>query len=819
MFRKFFLFFAIAFPFSLLAQDDMPASVDEVIKWNFDITYDCDVATLTITVDQKDGWHIYAQKQPEGAINIPTSFIYTGDKKAFELIGKAAESKTEEHVLEGFPERYFSGNKAVFTQKIKIKSDKDFKLKLKYSFMACKTACFPPEEREVEFTIKGVDPSLLPCDIDAATDSMSTSGSVAWLAQLAGTCEGFQYTDEFKPVEIKILNANRTDARNFDVSLELKIDSLFTMYSFDNAKGRKSVFTLADHPMIESKKEIEIKASDLVVIGETKGYKNSVFIKQEFTLNDTTNFPVVNATLDIYLMGCENDFQTVSTLNLTYDLATASDNGTRTESDSLWLIFILAFLGGLIALFTPCVFPMIPMTVSFFTKQSKTKAEGLRKAAFYSVSIVLIYVVLGVLVAATLGPTILNDMATNPWINIFFFILFVVFAISFFGAFEITLPSSWVNKADRQADKGGLIGIFFMAFTLALVSFSCTGPIVGSVIVESAQGGIIGPVVAMLGFSLALALPFGLFAAFPGWLNSLPQSGGWLNTVKVTLGFLELAFALKFLSNADLVKQWHLLEREVFLALWIGIFVILAVYLFGKIQFPHDDEVKKLSVGRGLLGMIVTAFVIYLIPGMWGAPLKFISGFPPPLTYAESPYGIHGEAPKLEEGWPESTHPHGHGINTIRDYEDALAYAKKVGKPLLIDFTGWACVNCRRMEESVWAHESVSPLMADKFIVASLYVDDRAELPADELGQKMSNGKDMKTVGDKWMDMQIVRYQEVTQPMYVILDHNENNLVGKANYQTHGNPEAFKAWLENGLTKFEDAGKSIVIKPDFEIAK
>jgi len=406
-------------------------------------------------------------------------------------------------------------------------------------------------------------------------------------------------------------------------------------------------------------------------------------------------------------------------------------------------------------------------------------------------------------------------MATNPWVNIVFFILFVVFAISFLGAFEITLPSSWVNKADKQADRGGMIGIFFMAFTLALVSFSCTGPIVGSVLVQSAQGGLSGPIVAMLGFSTALALPFGLFAAFPGWLNSLPSSGGWLNTVKVVLGFLELAFALKFLSNADLVLQLHILERELFLGLWIGVFIVLAIYLLGKIQLPHDSPIEKLSVGRGLLATIVVGFIIYLLPGMWGAPLKLISGFPPPMTYSESPYGLHGEAPEVPEGWPESTHPHGHGIYTVRDYEEAMAYAKEVDKPLLLDFTGWACVNCRKMEEYVWADPTVAPLMAEDFIVASLYVDDRTDLPKKYDGQLKDNGEPMETVGDKWMTMQIQEYQEVTQPMYVIVDHKGNNISGKANYQTHSDVTVFKEWLEFAKRQFESSKNATVVKPRF----
>ena len=303
-------------------------------------------------------------------------------------------------------------------------------------------------------------------------------------------------------------------------------------------------------------------------------------------------------------------------------------------------IFIIAFFSGFAALLTPCVFPMIPMTVSFFTKQSKTRAKGIKNAIIYGLSIIVIYVVLGLIVTKIFGADALNALSTNVWFNIIFFLLLIVFAASFLGAFEIMLPNSWANKVDRQADRGGMIGIFFMALALAIVSFSCTGPIVGTLLVEAASKGGIAPIVGMLGFSLALALPFMLFAMFPGWLNSMPRSGGWMNTVKVSLGFLELALAFKFLSNADLVLQLHWLEREIFLAIWIAVFGVWAIYLFGKIQLPHDSKIDKISVGRLFMALLVSTFTIYLIPGLWGAPLKLISGFPPPMTYSESPYGV-----------------------------------------------------------------------------------------------------------------------------------------------------------------------------------
>lgn len=829
MFKRILLLLVLLIPFVGSTQEDFPDNIDDVISWDFSVEcVSANEVTIWMKVEQKDGWHIYSQVQPDGAIPMPTEFTWA-ESDDYSLSGKTKEYGAKLHDGDGYPERSFDGHQAKFSQKIKVKSKKDFEITLDYGYMACKMACLPPEFRTQKITIPGLD--NMDCEDanesneeasqeeaseegDEDEELIEESGLDSALMAAIGNCEGFEFSGIFDPIKVIVPNAQRTGDKTYRVTVEVEIDSVFAMYALDNPKGYKSTFKLDDNDAIAKVEAYETKVEKKV--GDT-GYKYSLKIQQNVELKDTSNVPSLTGSLDIYLMGCDNDFHNIEPVELTYDLTTSLDNGERDKDSSLWIIFGLAFIGGFIALLTPCVFPMIPMTVSFFTKQSKTKAEGFRKAAFYAICIIVIYVILGVLVSSLAGPSVLNDMATNPTVNIIFFILFVVFAVSFLGAFEITLPSSWVNKSDKQADRGGLIGIFFMAFTLALVSFSCTGPIVGTVLVESATGGISGPIVAMLGFSLALALPFGLFAAFPGWLNSLPSSGGWLNTVKVVLGFIELALALKFLSNADLVQQWHLLERELFLALWIGIFLVLAIYLLGKIQFPHDSPMEKLSVGRGIFAIVVISFTIYLIPGMWGAPLKLISGFPPPMTYAESPYAIGGDVPEVEDGWPPSTHAHGHGINVIYDYDEAMAFAKEQGKPLLLDFTGWACVNCRKMEEFVWAHKTIAPIMAEDFIIASLYVDDRAPISDKYKGQKNRDGEEMVTVGDKWMDMQITQYQEVTQPMYVVVDHNENNLVGKANYQSHSEPEAFKSWLERAKTQFEESKNKKTISPEFEI--
>ncbi|WP_264558598.1 protein-disulfide reductase DsbD family protein [Flavobacterium sp. N2270] len=474
------------------------------------------------------------------------------------------------------------------------------------------------------------------------------------------------------------------------------------------------------------------------------------------------------------------------------------------EQKGLWTIFFLAFFGGFAALLTPCVFPMIPMTVSFFTKQSKTKAEGKRNAILYGISIILIYVLLGSLVTGIFGADALNALSTNVWFNVIFFGLLVFFATSFLGAFEIVLPNSWANKVDKQADRGGLVGILFMALALAIVSFSCTGPIVGTLLVEAASKGGIAPIVGMVGFSLALALPFMLFAMFPGWMNSLPKSGGWLNTVKVSLGFLELALAFKFLSNADLVVQGHYLERELFLIIWIVIFGAWALYLFGKLMLPHDSPITHLSVGRLYMAILVSMFTLYLIPGLWGAPLKLISGFPPPMTYSESPNGVgykfEGNVGEIS-ALPEHAHKGPHGIVAFHDYEKGLAYAKEIGKPILLDFTGYACVNCRKMEDFVWSTSEILPMLKEEFVLISLYVDSKEELPKAEQYVSPATGKEIVTVGNKWSDYQITRYKNNAQPYYIILDDEGKDLTKQVGYTP--DVEEYKAWLNEGLAAFK----------------
>ena len=470
----------------------------------------------------------------------------------------------------------------------------------------------------------------------------------------------------------------------------------------------------------------------------------------------------------------------------------------------LWTIFLIAFLSGFAALLTPCVFPMIPMTVSFFTKQSKTRAKGIENAIIYGISIISIYVILGLLVTWIFGADALNALSTNVWFNLIFFLLLIVFAVSFLGAFEIMLPNSWANKVDSQADRGGIIGILFMALALAIVSFSCTGPIVGTLLVEAASKGGIAPIVGMFGFSLALALPFMLFAMFPGWLHSLPKSGGWLNTVKVVLGFLELALAFKFLSNADLVLQLHLLEREVFLTIWIAVFGTLAFYLFGKITLPHDSPMAHISVGRLSLGLLVLSFTIYMIPGLWGAPLKLINAFPPPMEYSESPHGFGGSG----NNSPTAILPDGaklgpHQIVVFDDYDKGLAYAKTVNKPIMLDFTGFACVNCRKMENNVWSDKRILSILKNDIVLISLYVDDKRELPKSEQFISKTTGSEIETIGDKWTDFMITKYKTNTQPLYVLTDLAGNSLNETIPTISYTTVEEYESWLKTGISKFK----------------
>jgi thiol:disulfide interchange protein len=483
-------------------------------------------------------------------------------------------------------------------------------------------------------------------------------------------------------------------------------------------------------------------------------------------------------------------------------------NTSNMDSHSLWGILIAGILGGFAAFFMPCIFPMLPLTVSYFTKNGK-RGNALGQSMLYGGFIITIYVALGLLVTLIFGADALNDLSTNGFFNLFFFVLLVIFAFSFLGAFELTLPSSWGNKLDAKADKGGILGLFFMAATLAIVSFSCTGPIIGTLLVETAtKGTLLGPAIGMFGFSFALALPFTFFSLFPSWLQSLPKSGGWLNSIKVTLGFLELGLALKFLSNVDLAYHWKWLDREVFLVLWISISGLLAMYLLGKLRLPHDGEAKSIGSFRLSIAIVMVAFTLYLLPGLWGAPLKVVAAFlPPPQTQDFDLYSrsLSGAIQNISEN-SVAKHKYSdlfdapYGLNAFFDLDEALAYAKKINKPVIIDFTGHACVNCRKMESTIWPDSRVIGILRNNYVLVQLFVDDKTPLPQNEYYTSSFSGKKTTTIGGKWSDLQASKYNTNSQPYYVLLGLDGTQLVTPqgANYDI----PKFVEYLNSGLKKF-----------------
>lgn len=589
----------------------------------------------------------------------------------------------------------------------------------------------------------------------------------------------------------------------FDSSItKLLVDSLIEKGTVITEKD--SALGAAIHYAVDSitwQQKIKLPAADSLLVKGTLSYnykKGDEFLTGELPVR--------------YFVKAETTVETVTGL---------------TANRSLWWIFLAAFGGGLLALLTPCVYSMIPVTVSFFTKRSKTKAEGKKNAVYYALSIILIFTLLGFLVTVIFGPAALNNLATNWIANLIFFALFILFGISFLGAFEIALPSSWLNKTDAKANTGSFWGIFFMALTLVLVSFSCTGPIIGNLLVLASKGNYFGPLVGMFGFSLALALPFALFAFFPSKLNVLGKAGGWLNSVKVTLGFLELALALKFFSNADLAKGWRILDREIFICFWVVIFTLLGLYLLGKIKLSHDDELPKndhdlphLSVTRLLLALTAFVFALYMVPGLWGAPLKGISAFVPPMgtqdftssaisnPAATAVLSKENTAVKPEKYYdkmrmyePEVVTKY--GMVTYFDYNEALAAARKLKKPLMLDFTGINCVNCRKMEGQVWSDPEVIKRLKEDFVIVSLYVDvTQIDLPAGEQYFSKELNKQVETLGDKNADMQVKRFSANTQPYYFFVDGNEKKLV-EDGYGYDPDIQKFVARLEKAKAAYK----------------
>jgi thiol:disulfide interchange protein DsbD len=785
-----FLVISITVNAQVLEPVTWETSVEKISETEYDLI-------STATVDS--GWHLYSQTVPDDG-PIPTTFLYKANAD-YELSGTTQEE--EGHTVDDpvFQMRItFFEDKAEFRQRIKVLNQELSVVEGEVEYMACDDEkCLPPNYVDLKFNLKASANSEVSFNANA-DDNPGIFEPVKWETSV----------EKISDTEFVLVSTAKVDDHWHLYSQEVPEDGpIATTFDYTLGEGAELVG--------KTKEEKGVTIDDKVFQMKVKYFEKSAEFRQQIKLS---NADIKTIKAEVGFMACD-DKQCLSPsyVDLNFDLTksvavkkgTDSSSGENEEdSKSLWSIFIIAFFSGFAALLTPCVFPMIPMTVSFFTKQSKSKAAGIRNAIIYGLSIIVIYVLLGVVVSLIFGPAALNALSTNVWFNLAFFVLLMVFAISFLGAFEIMLPNSWANKVDSQADRGGLVGIFFMALALAIVSFSCTGPIVGTLLVEAAAGGSqVGPIVGMLGFSLAIALPFALFAAFPGWLNSLPKSGGWLNTVKVVLGFLELALAFKFLSNADLVSQWHILEREVFIAIWIAIFGALTLYLFGKIQLPHDSPLKNISVGRLLLGLLTLSFTVYMIPGLWGAPLNLISAFPPPLDYSESPYGVGNS----RGGTAISTADHGdlpdgahllapHDILAFNDYDKGVAYAKTVGKPIMIDFTGWACVNCRKMEQNVWVEPRVLEKLKNDVVLISLYVDDKRKLDDDEVvDSQLKPGKKLKYIGQKWSELQTIKYKTNTQPYYVLMDHDENNLNTPVAYTPDA--DEYYSWLRDGIDKFK----------------
>lgn len=785
---------------------------------------------LIFKADIDEGWVVYSQYLEGDSGPVPTSFVYEGEGH-FELIGKNEESGNKKESFDKFFEMNLSKfyGQGIFSQKVKV-IDPSKPITGYVEYMTCNDErCLPPTEEpfSIAFSTEEKNASSLLL-IDGENSTEATSGildPVKWTLQ-----------------------AEKTGDQSYDLLFTATLDEGWTTYSqFTDDNGpQPTLFEYDNNPviMMEGKTEELSKKKegpDPIFDNATviKFVENPVRFRQKMTISD----PRTSLEGVLIFMTCDDErclpptevpfkvsFEPLQTwigadqlsagiapnaaadasgsifsldpAGLATPLATCGEETTEISTASIWTIFFLGLIGGLIALLTPCVFPMIPLTVSFFTKSSKDKKKGLQNALTYGGFIFLIYALLSTPfhLMDSINPDILNDISTNVWLNLSFFIIFVFFAFSFFGYYELTLPSSWANKASNAEGAGGILGVFFMALTLALVSFSCTGPILGSLLAGalSSDGGAWQLTAGMSGFGFALALPFALFAAFPSWLNTLPKSGGWLNTVKVVLGFLELALALKFLSNADLVKHWGLLKIEPFLILWILIALGMAAYLFELIKFPHDSKKVVRTPVKTFLGVLSMAFAVYLVSGFRYdeqagsyTPLKLLSGLAPPVCYSIlQPCDC-----------PQS-------LSCYKDIEDGMAAGKAAGKPLLIDFTGHACVNCRKMEEHVWPEKEVYELLKNEFILVSLYVDEKIELPEEEqVVVQTINGqtRKLKNVGHKWSHFQTKYFNTNSQPYYVLLSPDGKLLNQPVGYTPDAN--AFSGFLECGIAAWEDYKK------------
>jgi len=777
------------------------AQILDPVKWDHSVNKLSDTEyELVFKASIDEGWHIYSQNLSRDDGPLATEVTFQDAEGNFELVGETSEPPSKPVFDNAFQMeiKYFGGN-IELKQKIKVLKDDLKSVKAEVFFMVCDDEkCLPPDTKEFVFSLtdngfafsknKILEPVKWTVETEKISDTKykliyKADIQDKWHLYSQNLPEGGAIPTEFIYDSIQLSNDFKLIGSAQESKSVTKYDKVFQMdlTYFDN----QATFT----------QEIELKNIETKLIKSEISFQacddaKCIFESEEVLFNlDAKSGVVGDDSVSL------QDIQKSSALNLNVK---GWDNYKKQEvrEKSNFSIFLLGFLGGLIALLTPCVFPMIPLTVSFFTKSGANSQKGMANSIMYGFFIFLIYVLLSLPfhLIDSLDPEILNNISTNVTLNILFFLVFVFFAFSFFGYYELTLPSSWGTKLDSKATKiGGLVGVFLMALTLAIVSFSCTGPILGGLLGSTtlADGDIATKLtMGMGGFGLALALPFTLFAMFPKWLNSLPKSGGWLNTVKVVLGFIELALAFKFLSNADLVEHWGLLKREIFIGIWVIIGILTAVYLFGKMKFPHDSPIKKLSFSRISFGVLFIAIVIYLIPGLTNtkyANLKLLSGIAPPLFY--SIYEKDNNCPL--------------GIDCYKDLDEGLAVAKAKNKPIMLDFTGWACVNCRKMEEHVWSKSKVFDQLNEDYVLISLYVDDRKELDeANKFKYLKQNGsiKNIKTIGDKWATLQTLNFNNNSQPYYVLLDNNMELL----NHPIAYTPDAdeYAEWLKSGIENF-----------------
>ncbi len=822
-----FLFLFVIF--QLVAQILQPASWKvETSKSEVSVGDEIDII-FRAAIDP--GWYLYSSDFDPDLGPMVTTFTFDPNG-TYELVGGIRAihpQKKYDEIFKG-DVTYFK-NTGEFRQTVKILKTHP-RISGKYSYQVCSDVsgqCIPFDESFTvpEIRVKGgEEKEAIPA---VSFKTIGESGPAA------GSAGGI-----LEPAKWSFSTLGKAEeGKEISLVFKTEIDPDWVLYSSDfklDPGPIPATFHFKDNDTYELVGPVEPVGAkekyDKIFKGKVRYFKNHAefrqkvkLLKPDFSIQGSIEYQVCS-DIDGKCIPLEEDFhfgkEKGSAVTTPPAEVAAGKKGILKSRDShdpysLLAFMIIAFLGGLAALLTPCVFPMIPMTVSFFTGRAKNRREGIKNAFFYGFFIMLIYTLIGSLIAPFMGPEMANELATNWLPNILFSAIFLIFALSFLGLFEITLPSSWVNKVDSEADKkGGVVGIFFMAFALVLVSFSCTGPIVGSILVESAGGQFLKPILGMFAFSLAFAVPFTLFAIFPEWLNALPKSGGWLNSVKVVLGFIELAFALKFLSVADQAYHWRLLDREIYLALWIVIFSFLGLYFLGKIRLPHDSKMETVPVPRLILAIITFTFVVYLIPGMFGAPLKALAGYLPPMSTHDFdlPDLISGAAEgradvrnSLCENPKYADFLHfPHGINGYFDYDQAIACAREKNKPVFVDFTGHGCVNCREMEARVWSDKEVLKRLKNDFIVLALYVDDKTELPESSWYTSDYDGKVKKSLGNQNADLQIRKFRNNAQPFYVLLDPDtEKPLVPPRAYDL--NVRNFIRFLDSGIEKYRSLHK------------